>query len=106
MPAPLDPDSVVTIGDVEIDFARMEVYRGGQAVPLGQMGRAILFAVAEARGRAVPTGKLYSILWDLPGGVAMESGNRAVDQHIVRLRKRLGPGVILTVRGYGWRLNL
>ena len=104
--APLDPDSIVVVGDVEIDFARMEARKGGAAIPLGQMGRAILFALAEARGRAVPKDKLYSILWDLPGGVEMESDNRAVEQHVYRLRRLLGPGVILILRGYGWRLNL
>ncbi len=75
---------------------------GGSAVELTEQETELLRLLAERRDRAVPREELHSLLGK--GGVDL--GSRAVDMLVARLRDKIGQaGVIVTVRGLGYRLG-
>lgn len=85
-------------GDLEIDPAAHTVLRAGQPVELSGREFAVLLALMEARphvlSRAQIEAKLYN--WDS----VLESN--AIEVHVHRLRRKLGEGVVRTVRGVGY----
>jgi two-component system OmpR family response regulator/two-component system response regulator QseB len=85
-------------GDLEIDPAAHTVLRAGQPVELSAREFSVLLALLEARphvlSRAQIEAKLYT--WDS----GLESN--AIEVHVHRLRRKLGEGVVRTVRGVGY----
>jgi DNA-binding response OmpR family regulator len=91
--------------DLAIDLDRLEVKRGGEAVPLTPAEFRLLVALVRARGRVMTRQALLDSLYGTHQGDALE---RTVDVHIGRLRDKLGeeldtPRYIMTVRGLGYR---
>lgn len=79
--------------------------RDGKPLPVGQRGIALLAALLEAEGEAVPKADLMDRAWP---GLAVEEGNLTVQ--IAALRKALGKGSngqewIVTVPRLGYRLS-
>lgn len=85
-------------GELVIDPAAHTVLRAGQPVDLSAREFSVLLALVEARphvlSRAQIEAKLYN--WD---GV-LESN--AIEVHVHHLRRKLGEGVVRTVRGVGY----
>lgn len=85
-------------GELEIDPAARTVRRGGVPVELSAREFSVLLALMEVRprvlSRAQIEAKLYN--WDQ----ALESN--AIEVHVHRLRRKLGEGVVRTVRGVGY----
>ncbi len=92
-------------GDIRVDVATRQVYRGGEVVPLRPKEFALLLALLRARGRVVTRLDLLRTVW----GYSDEAETRTVDTHIARLRHRLEedpaqPRHIITVRQVGYRI--
>jgi DNA-binding response OmpR family regulator len=106
-PAPSPPDTeVVTFGDVEVDFGRGEVRRGGQPADITLTEFKLLAAFVRNRGRVLGRQQLLDAAWG-PGTVLSD---RAVDNHIVNLRRKIEPDpaeprYLVSVRGLGYRLD-
>jgi two-component system OmpR family response regulator/two-component system response regulator QseB len=85
-------------GELEVDPAARTVLRAGVPVDLSAREFSVLLALLEARphvlSRPQIEAKLYS--WD----AALESN--AIEVHVHRLRRKLGDGVVRTVRGVGY----
>ena len=97
---------VVRIGDVEVDFDRAEVRRGGEATPLTPLEFRLLEAFVRARGRILTRAQLISEAW----GPHTFVSDRVVDNHIGSLRKKLEPDAaepryLQNVRGLGYRFE-
>lgn len=90
--------SILRYGDLELDPAARAVRRAGAPVELSTREFSVLVALMEARphvlSRAQIEAKLYN--WDS----TLESN--AIEVHIHRLRRKLGEGLIRTVRGVGY----
>ena len=100
-----DPDTF-HFGDVDIDFARCEVRRGGKAVDLSALEFKLLTAFVRSRGRVLTRDQLLDAAWG--DGVALN--DRVVDNHIVSLRRKLEPEParprhFVNVRGLGYRFD-
>ncbi|AXB42865.1 response regulator transcription factor [Amycolatopsis albispora] len=95
-PAP----EVVELGDVRIDLAAARVTAGGTEIALTGKEFDILAVLAKAAGTAVSRQALVEQVW----GEA--PGPRTLDAHVVTLRGKLDrPGLLATVRGFGYRLG-
>ena len=97
---------VTRIGDVEVDFARLE-RRGGVATRLTVLETSLLKLLVQSAGRVVPKGEILEKVWHVDPGTE----TRAVDNFILRLRRHLeadpsAPRHLHTVRGAGYRLEL
>jgi two-component system KDP operon response regulator KdpE len=103
-PAPEAAAPVVTIGEVEIDLARQQVTRSGQAVHLTPTEFALLRELAINRGKLLTHAHLLRRVW----GHGYETETEYVRVYIRRLRAKLEPDgatpLILTQPRAGYRI--
>jgi DNA-binding response OmpR family regulator len=101
-----EEEDVFRFGDVEIDFARAELRRHGEPVELTPLEFKLLKVFVNNRGRVLSRDQLIQDAW---GGQTFVT-ERAVDGHIVGLRRKIGddpaqPQYLVSVRGLGYRLD-
>jgi DNA-binding response OmpR family regulator len=94
----------IAFGDVTIDFDRFELDGPHGRVELTTREAALLRALVEREGRAVPRGELLEVVW----GLRPETNTRVVDSFVARLRRYVErdparPAHILSVRGHGYK---
>jgi DNA-binding response OmpR family regulator len=100
------PDTVaekLSSAGITVDTGSREAWVDGKPVELTGLEIDLLVALLRRAGRVVPRGALL----ELAGRGDVTVGERAVDVHISRLRKKLGddpPTRIRTVRGVGYVL--
>jgi DNA-binding response OmpR family regulator len=98
------------LGNVAVDFARLEVRRGGRLLHLTAKEFGLLRLLAETPGEPVSRERCLDVVW----GVGAFPTTRTVDTHIASLRAKLEPGspvdgvarFFKTVHGVGYRLDL
>ncbi len=102
-PAPKPPE-VVTAGGVEVDHLRHEVRAQGRVVVLTSKEFTLLGRLVAEPGRAFTREELLHQVWGYAR--AAELDTRTVDQHVARLRRKLGRAGerLQTVKGHGYRL--
>jgi DNA-binding response OmpR family regulator len=88
----------ITHGDITVDPEVRSVTRGGQLVELSPREYALLVELLEHRGIALSRERLEEGLY----GWNEEVGSNAVEVHIHHLRRKLGEGLIKTIRGVGY----
>jgi len=92
-------------GGIEVDLARLEVYRDGKTLPLTPREGDILAYLVRNRDRVVTRDDLLLDVWHYR---SPNVETRTVDIHIVGLRRKVEPDpakptLIQTVRGKGYR---
>ncbi len=87
-------------GDVEIDFLARTAYVGGVAASLTAREWALLDALARRAGRLVDKADLEALVHGIDGEVS----SNTLEVHVSSLRRKLGRGLIETVRGMGYRV--
>jgi two-component system alkaline phosphatase synthesis response regulator PhoP len=101
--APPEGDSY-RFGEVEIDFRKAEVTKGGQPVALSAKEFQLLRYLVRQRGATLSRDELLNEVW---GYDAMPT-TRTVDVHVAWLRRKIEPAprkpqYILTVHGLGYK---
>lgn len=84
---------------VRLDPASHVVTRDGEGVALSRREFMILHTLLERPGQVLSRAQLEERLY----GWGEEVESNAVDVHLHGLRRKLGAGLILNVRGVGWR---
>ena len=85
-------------GDLEIDPAARSVRRGGQAVELSTREFGVLITLMEARPRVLSRTQIEASLY----GFEQLLDSNAIEVHVHHLRRKLGDGVVRTLRGVGY----
>jgi DNA-binding response OmpR family regulator len=90
-------------GDLSVDPAGFQATLQGTPLDLSRTEFHLLYLLLRNPGRAFSRTYLLDTVW----GASYSSGDRAVDNAILRLRKKLGPlgETIETVWGVGYRLK-
>jgi DNA-binding response OmpR family regulator len=93
-------------GDVEVDFDRAEVRKNGHPVDLTALELRLLKAFLVRRGRVLTREQLIDLAWES----GLNVNDRAVDTHVLNLRKKIEtqpaePRFIRGVRGIGYRFD-
>lgn len=91
--------------EIELDAERREARVSGQAIDLTPKEFDFLKRLIEADGKVLGRDALLHEVWGVPEDAGMET--RTVDQHVARLRHKLGAAGprIVTVTGLGYRLR-
>jgi DNA-binding response OmpR family regulator len=90
-------------GSITLDPARHQMWIGGRRIILTRTELAVMTALVGAQGRAISRAEILDSAW---GDQNFDVGERAVDNVIMRLRRKLGDkDAIITVRGVGFRLR-
>lgn len=99
-----DAPRAVEFGAVAVYFDRFELVGPHGKIELTTREAALLRALIEREGRAVPRGELLEVVW----GLRPETKTRVVDTFVARLRRYIeydaaNPAHILSVRGHGYK---
>jgi two-component system alkaline phosphatase synthesis response regulator PhoP len=97
---------VYAFGDVEVDFKRYEVKKGGQAIYLTALEFSLLHFLVQNLGQVVCRDTILDEVW----GRDVYIQPRTVDKHIAELRKKIeddpaSPEHIIGVRGVGYKFS-
>src|SRR5438270_3912256 len=92
---------VLVRGGLRIDTRRMSASLGGKPLSLSQLEFRLLNYLAHHTDRAVPAAEIAEHLY---GAVEADDTN-AIEQLIVRLRRKIGSDAIQTKRGFGYQLS-
>ena len=92
---------VLAHGDVALDPATREVTLGGEPVSLSRREHELLEFFLRHPDRVLTKTELLDRVWDARGGGYEPN---TVEVYVGYLRRKLGPGLIETVRGAGYRL--
>jgi two-component system alkaline phosphatase synthesis response regulator PhoP len=100
------PVDVYRFDDVEVDFARAEIRRSGRRIESTATELKLLSVFIHRRGRVLSRELLLDQVW----GRQVSVTDRAVDTHIVNLRKKIEPEpgeprYLMSVRGLGYRFD-
>lgn len=94
--------TLIHIGDLEINTLSMQVSRGGRQIPLTHKEYELLLLFAQNVGIVLSKTTIYERIW---GGEYPES-TRTVELHIQRMKKKVGwDDKIKPVYGIGYRLE-
>jgi two-component system alkaline phosphatase synthesis response regulator PhoP len=101
-----DETNCYRFGEVEVDFARGELRRGGRPIELTPLEFKLLGLFIRARGRVLSRERLVAGAW----GPDTYASDRIVDNHIANLRKKIeddpaNPRFIRNLRGLGYRFD-
>jgi two-component system OmpR family response regulator len=88
-------------GAVQIDLTARAAYVKAQRIELTAREWAVLEALTLRAGRIVPKADLEKLVL----GFDAEVASNALEVHVSNLRRKLGHGLIETVRGLGYRLD-
>lgn len=89
-----------TMGPLRIDWQRADVFRDDVRLLLTAREFELLRVLYENRERILERDSLLEKVW----GYDFEGDSRVVDTTVKRLRGKVGPDLIETVRGLGYRL--
>jgi DNA-binding response OmpR family regulator len=96
-----DPGTTVRAGDVELDLLTRRAAVGQRTVELTGREFALLETLLRHSNQVLSREQLLSRVW----GLSFDPGSNLVDVYVGYLRRKLGEGVVETVRGVGYRLN-
>jgi DNA-binding response OmpR family regulator len=99
-PAGTKEEYEISAGDVRLDVRTRRAQVGEKAVDLTAREYAVLETLLRHPDQVLSREQLLSHVW----GYHFDPGTNLVNVYINSLRKKLGPGVIETVRGVGYRL--
>ena len=94
-------DNSVTRGDLCLDLHNRSVQFANKPVQVSRMEWLLLETLIRAPAKIFTPDELYDRLHGFSGGVE----SNVLNVHIHHLRRKLGPNVIETVRGFGFRLG-
>ena len=97
---------VYRFGDVEVDFTRYEVRRGGRPLEVTPLEFKLLVAFVRHRGRVLTRQRLLDEVWGRETFVT----DRVVDNQVTNIRKKIEPlpaepRYLLSIRGTGYRFD-
>jgi len=93
--------NVIEHGALRHDPSRCETWLAGVSVDLSRREQALLQALLQHRGRVLSSEQLKDSVY----GFGDEVESNALNVHIHHLRRKLGNGIVETVRGLGYRLG-
>ncbi|NBA96232.1 response regulator [Pseudomonas sp. R5(2019)] len=93
--------NLIEHGPLSFDPSRREAFLQGQPVDLSRREQALLQALLQSRGRVLSSEQLKDSVY----GFGDEVESNALNVHIHHLRRKLGNGIVETVRGLGYRLG-
>ena len=104
-PPAADGGKPVVIGGISIDFERHEVSVRGKRTRLAPKEFAILKLLVEANGKVLSRDQLLQSIWGHDQDVEIDT--RTVDQHVARLRRKLGAesARVATVTNFGYQIK-
>lgn len=97
---PAEP--TLTFPNLEIRPQRRQILLSGKEIELTTREFDVLYYLARYAGQVLTAGQIYEAV---SGESAVGCDYHSIESSIYSIRRKLGRDVILTVRGYGYKLN-
>ena len=94
-------EAPLLFGSLQIDPQRRLVWRSGQAVELTPMEFDILLLLARRPGQVFSARQIYEAV----AADTYDASWTGISSMVYKLRRKLGAGIIETVRGHGYRFT-
>lgn len=99
--------NLIDLGELQVNTMMAKVMKNGQDIPLTAMEYKLLLTLINAQGRVLTRNQLLEGIWDIAGDFVNDN---TLTVYIKRLREKLeddpqNPKIILTVRGFGYRMG-
>jgi DNA-binding response OmpR family regulator len=91
----------LSAGGIRVDTAARRAYRGADELSLSPKEFDLLARLLADTGRVVSREQLLRDVWQ----TGWRGSHRTLDQHVSWLRAKIGDGLIVTVRGRGFRFD-
>ena len=100
---PLQVDTLIRVGDLQMDVARREVQRAGRLIELSQREHTLLEYLMRHPNQVLTRTQIAEHVWDFD----FLHDSNVIDVYIGYLRRKLAGDkpIIYTVRGVGYRLS-
>lgn len=98
---PKDKDSVIKVGDLEIDQEKVTVKVGSKILELAKKEFELLLLLVSKPGKVFTREEIFNKVW----GTDVIVGNRTIDVHIRKLREKIGDKYIKTIKGIGYKFE-
>lgn len=92
----------IAVGPLTLHLASNRAFLGERVVSLSPREASLLATLASHAGELLSRQELLRLVWELE----FEPGSNIVEVYVAALRRKLGPDVIETVRGRGYRLRV
>ena len=92
-------DAPLLFGSLQIDPQRRLVWQAGQAVDLTPMEFDILLLLARRPGQVFSARQIYEAV----AADSYDASWTGISSMVYKLRRKLGAGIIETVRGHGYK---
>ena len=92
-------DALLLFGSLQIDPHRRLVWKSGQAVELTPMEFDILLLLARRPGQVFTARQIYEAV----AADSYDASWTGISSMVYKLRRKLGSGIIETVRGHGYK---
>ena len=92
-------DALLLFGSLQIDPHRRLVWKSGQAVELTPMEFDILLLLARRPGQVFTARQIYEAV----AADSYDASWTGISSMVYKLRRKLGAGIIETVRGHGYK---
>lgn len=100
-----EPQSVLRVGDLEVNLTDRRVFRGGKEIELTSREFALLEFLVRNKGRVLTRTMIAEHVWNQ----SFDSGSNVIDVYINYLRKKIDHGfdkkLIKTIRGVGYMIK-
>lgn len=91
-----------TVGDTTFDFDKMEVYRGDTKIELTSLELKIVQLLFANLNKVVRRDVIIEKIWEWTGN---DVEDNTVTVYLKRIRGKLGPNLIQTIKGIGYRID-
>jgi two-component system alkaline phosphatase synthesis response regulator PhoP len=97
-----DEHKLLRLGEhLSIDKTSYQVYLSGEVIDFPRKEFELLHFLASKPGKVFKREEIYRNVW----GPDVIVGNRTIDVHIRKIREKIGPDYIKTVKGIGYRFD-
>ena len=92
---------IIRLGDLAVNPAEMKVFIKGNPLRLSRSEYTLLMTFLQNIGKILTEQELETALYGWEKGIE----SNAVQVHIHNLRKKIGPGIIKNIRGFGYLME-
>ena len=97
-----DQINILDFGDIKIDKASYEVSFKDEKIHFARKEFELLYLLASNAGKVFSREKLLEQIW----GNEVYVGDRTVDVHVRKIREKLDPETIKTIKGIGYKFDV
>lgn len=98
---PIERPAHLRLGDAVLDLSSRRAVRAGADVPVTAREWAVIELLLSRRRQVVGRDTILELVW----GDVSERSSSSLDVIVARIRRKLGTGVLRTVRGEGYAID-